>query len=87
MTDRNLVCRSCGAKIMWVQTEKGRRMPVDDEPTDQGNITLVRRVDNIPLAYVLAASEIAMMSMAERRKLFTSHFATCPSADRWRKKR
>lgn len=25
-------CRSCGAEIVWVHTEKGRAMPVDVKP-------------------------------------------------------
>lgn len=26
-------CRSCGAEILWVRTSKGRKMPLDAEPS------------------------------------------------------
>lgn len=25
-------CRSCGATVLWVETESGKRMPLDAEP-------------------------------------------------------
>ena len=34
-------CRSCGAPIVWVKTAKGKKMPLDREPNEAGNITLM----------------------------------------------
>jgi hypothetical protein len=28
----SVTCKSCGAAIVWAQTESGRRMPLDAEP-------------------------------------------------------
>ena len=47
-------CRSCGADVIWIITEAGKRMPVDAAP------------GLIPGEH-------------------TSHFATCPQANDWRK--
>jgi hypothetical protein len=79
MSQANLVCRSCGQKVQWVMTEKGRRMPVDLQPVYAGNIILKDRSGNVPLAiYVKPDPQF---------KRYISHFATCPSADKWRKKK
>jgi hypothetical protein len=32
MSDRKSYCRSCGKPVLWVETENGRRMPLDYEP-------------------------------------------------------
>lgn len=29
-------CSSCGAKIIWVTTNKGKRMPLDADPSEKG---------------------------------------------------
>jgi hypothetical protein len=34
-------CRSCGAPIRWVVTEKGKRIPLDRDPQPDGNIVPV----------------------------------------------
>lgn len=43
-------CRSCGAKVVWIQLPTGSRMPVNLDSRE-------------------------------------SHFATCPQADQWRRKK
>lgn len=55
-------CRSCGRCIVWLVTDKGRRMPVDPEGVKPGE-TVYEHGRHV------------------------SHFATCPQADQWRKKR
>jgi hypothetical protein len=30
-------CRSCGAKVEWVETANGKKMPMDLEPDAEGN--------------------------------------------------
>lgn len=64
-------CRSCGAEVIWVETEKGRRMPVDAESTEGGNIVLVDGVAK----YVKAGEGTHV-----------SHFVTCPNAKSHRRK-
>lgn len=73
-------CRSCGAKIDWITTIAGKKMPVDPdylkyEEAKQGDVIvtdggIVYKVDhnkNLP-------------SVKGR----ISHFATCRDADNWR---
>ena len=74
------VCRSCGAPIRWVETDRDRRMPLDPEAHLEGNLVVV----------VEGGRTIARMFQplfdvdAER---YRSHFVTCPNADQHRKPR
>lgn len=72
-------CRSCGAEIVWALSGNEKRMPVDAEPTAEGNVALVE-VDGDLHARVAAAN-----LLEEPR--YTSHFATCPNADAHRRPR
>lgn len=72
-------------------TERGRRMPVDLEPSDAGNILLQHRQGDVPLAVYLNEKEKlqlidALDGRLQRHRLFTSHFVTCEHAANWRKK-
>lgn len=69
---------SCGARIDWYVTDLGKRIPLDPEPRPDGNITVKGR-----LAHVLRAGEVPSADQAR----YVSHFATCPDADGWRKRR
>lgn len=67
-------CRACGASILWAETLNGRRMPLDPEPREDGNVMVV---DGI--ATVLPGD-------VERiPPLYVSHFVTCSDASRFRK--
>lgn len=73
MTDQSR-CRSCGQIIDWAITENGRRMPLDPDPVDTGNLVVVDGVAHPPR---LGDEELP------RR---VSHFATCPDAGVHRKR-
>lgn len=66
-------CRGCGAKIIWIITPAGRRMPLDFEPV--GNALWVIDPNN-------EGAESPRAFPAAPRK---SHFASCPHADAFRK--
>ncbi len=68
-------CRSCGAAILWCKTEKGKAMPVDAEPSENGNVMLVGDVAK----YVKPGETLPGIA------LHLSHFATCPNAAHHRK--
>ncbi len=68
-------CRSCGAAILWCKTEKGKAMPVDAEPSENGNLIISGEI-----CTVVKPSEVL-----PGIPLFTSHFATCKQAASWRK--
>lgn len=75
-------CRSCAALIIWAETERGRSMPVDAQPSADGSIRLhAREQYRSPLAVVLPVAKRFGLT-----NLHTSHFATCPHAARWRQR-
>lgn len=77
-------CRSCEAEIIWTETTKGRKMPVDAEPaTDrQAKMLFVLSGEDPPLAMYAMP-----IDRAGDEPLYASHFSTCPNADQHRKGR
>lgn len=70
-------CRSCGEPIRWAKTSAGKNIPVDIEPTSEGNIVFEDGV-----AVVLPA----LQAKTYDGEKFISHFVTCEDADKWRRK-
>lgn len=72
-------CRAeeCSAPIVWARTADGKAIPLDVEPTDEGNLALV---GGKAMAYELEHA-------AEKLPRYRSHFATCPAAPEFRKER
>lgn len=85
-------CRACGAPINFIKTKKGTSMPVDAEgkwvATDPEGIPYVLADGSVVMA---KAFEGAMTpedaKQAGYQMGYTSHFATCPNADKFRKPR
>jgi hypothetical protein len=75
-------CRSCGRAVIWAVTRHRRLMPVDAEPVENGTITLLpgpyRRE---PVAVIVQGPGLIPQGLR------TSHFATCPDADEWRRRK
>ncbi|WP_256789870.1 hypothetical protein [Frankia sp. AvcI1] len=72
-------CRSCEAPIRWATaTATGRRMPLDAEPTADGNVTVHRGDDGQAVATV---HPIGTPIVGTR---WRPHWATCPNADQHR---
>jgi hypothetical protein len=76
-------CRSCGASILWVRTERGNRMPMDATPVPEGtrHTYVLRDVTSPwgPLAIAAASDELP------GEVYYGSHFATCPNAAQHRR--
>lgn len=72
-------CRSCNAPIIWTMTIKNRQMPVDAEPSNEGNITLEEQGAQRPILAVYHSVRVPSL------QYHTSHFATCPDRKKWRK--
>jgi len=66
------VCRSCGAPIEWAITVNGRRIPLDLGEHEGGNLEV--------------RAGVAYNLLPPPPRARRAHFATCPNADRHRKR-
>lgn len=66
-------CRACSGQVLWVTLPSGKRMPVDPEPDDDGNVAAYRDARGVWVGHVLRADE----RTAPFEKRFVPHFATC----------
>lgn len=80
-------CRSCGAQVLWTVTHKGKRMPVDAEPTPDGNLRLrwPGDGDRTPIAEYPGKEHGTLFDEADNGLRYTSHFATCSHSRDWRR--
>lgn len=79
-------CRSCGAALRWaINDHTGSRMPLDAEADPNGNISVIewgpRQANGLPQP-IVGVNADPTKAMTPMR--YTSHFATCPDADKWR---
>lgn len=82
-------CRSCRAPIVWALTSKGRLMPIDADPVDGGNISLVEITtmqDWEPRLMAVVHPE-RQASLLDDGEQHVAHFTTCPQADEHRRPR
>jgi len=83
-------CRSCGAPVVWAVTPEGRRMPVDAEPVDGGNVLLSPNPTGSQDRYAPVATVVGKRVQAslfgDDGPRYVSHFATCPNADLHRRR-
>ncbi len=73
-----MTCRSCHQPIVWAWTTKGKKLPLDPEPSPAGNVLLAGTT-----AHVLSAADSATLRAIDQA-LWTSHLVTCPDAGAWR---
>lgn len=71
-------CRSCDAEIRWAKTAAGKRMPLDPEPSQKGNVQ-IGHVGGEEIAIVVGPAD-AVAAQAAGVELYLSHFVTCPNA-------
>lgn len=72
-------CKSCGQPIVWCRTDTGKRMPVDPEPSPEGNLVLI--AGELP-----TTRSVSRGGHQPGEPLYVSHFKTCPHASAHRKK-
>lgn len=72
-------CSTCRAEITWVKTAAGKSMPLDAEPTEDGNVVLVNG-----LAVVLHARGAEGVAAVGATR-YTPHWATCPQSAQHRR--
>ena len=71
-------CRSCKIQVRWVETEAGKKMPIEVRSDPRGNLVL--HADG---AHVHVATQ---QDKDRGLPLYLSHFATCAQAATHRKK-
>lgn len=75
-----LVRCDCGDVFRWAETPAGERIPVNPTPDPAGNLRIQRREgEDLPLARVVPPKHRFGVT------LYTSHFATCPNAEKYRR--
>lgn len=74
-------CRACGAAIIFGRTNAGKAIPLDAEPSTDGNVIL----DSDGMAFILGR-DAATAEHAKGTELRVAHFVTCPDAARFRKR-
>jgi hypothetical protein len=67
---------------VWVKTVAGKAMPVDAEPSPEGNVALEDGVQ--VMATVLGPLE-ASGAREAGQALHLSHFVSCPQSTGWRR--
>jgi len=76
-------CRSCRAPIRWVIVlPKMKRMPLDPEPVEDGNMWVDHTEDGTPVMSVALSGDGVPRNIPIR---YVSHFVSCPDRDSWRK--
>jgi hypothetical protein len=80
MSNGNARCRSCGERILWAETVKGRRIPIDVQPAHDGNIRLEPQGQHAPPLAIVLTGQIENNTQRWR-----SHFASCPNAAQHRR--
>lgn len=71
-------CKLCEAYVVWATTIRGKKMPIDEKPSDTGGWAL-QYVDDEP------RTQRVWESYTGPRH--TTHFETCPYADRVQRNR
>lgn len=76
-------CEACGAALVGAETANGKTAPVENEPSEHGNVLLQRQKDGVVRAITFgrAAAEDLRAKGVELR---LNHFASCEHAARFR---
>ena len=71
-------CRACPATVRWVVVAKtGRRMPLDPEPREDGNVRLDHTGQAVVVGKAAKARILASVNGASFGPWYVSHFVTC----------
>lgn len=83
-------CKKCGADIIWLKTPKGKWMCVDEglkayEESKDGADYLVNDFGEVIRCNILAHEDVRTGKATGMAR--TPHWATCPNADSFRKRK
>ena len=78
------ICKGCGAEIFFIRTIAGKSMPVDEKPVPyyEGNSAKIVLEDGSVVKGALDGPEEAFKGFG-----YVSHFATCPKAGNFRRRK
>ena len=76
-------CRGCGANILWIKTTSGKSMPCDPQ------LVTVHDFDIEAGKWIVLVLENGVVTTNPHIGMagYTSHFATCPKAAAFKKRR
>lgn len=79
-------CKSCGREIAWIRLTTGKLMPVDVAPVyyedrRDGAAVIVTEDGRVSCGHTEAVAVIG-----SKVRGYMSHFATCPAADKYRRR-
>ncbi len=80
-------CGTCNSRVIWTLTAAEKRMPVDPDPATEGNLLLVPSQTGRHVRSIVLRDRGLETAAARGEPLHLSHFATCPQADKHRRKR
>lgn len=78
-------CGACGTKLVGALTITNRVAPIEVKLSPEGNCFLYRRGDTVCVA-TLGNAGVMEFARHHQFELRMNHFATCPSAERFREK-
>ena len=78
------ICKGCGAEIFFIRTKLGKSMPVDEKPVPyfKGTEAKIVTYDGDVVIGNLDGPEEDFIGFGR-----ISHFATCPKANKFRRKK
>lgn len=81
-------CKSCGASIVWIKTQKGKNMPCDADAVEyqenyKGKSTIVTEDGRVLKASIITSSGGGLTPIIDG-KGYIPHWATCPYANNHR---
>jgi hypothetical protein len=79
-------CRGtgCGARIIFLQTTSGKRIPLDAAPHPNGNIVVETDLLGDPIAHILPRHQ-ADRAFKSGAVLRMPHHASCPAVEEFRR--
>ena len=80
--EQTATCSACLAPIRWVLTLGDKRMPLNLDPSPDGNVVPVETEDGQIRARVLTGVELPA-----QRQAWVPHHRTCPHADDFRRRK
>jgi hypothetical protein len=79
-------CRGCGDHIFFARTINDRVIPIDAQPTRNGNLSVAAAgAHQAPIATVITSGQRAGMQAAGM-PVYSSHFQACPKSEEYRRR-